>query len=173
MIGYAFQSYIKEREIIENEKPVEKPEEIPNASNEIVFDSSLAINENNEISGIQNNTVDNIKKLITTNLSVELYDKDNLLTNEQYMGTGDRIIFKDDNGNVVHEYKTIIYGDLNGDGLINSLDVLILQKHILETRLLTGIYLKAGNISKNGNKPNSLDVLKIQKHILETRLIEQ
>ena len=51
--------------------------------------------------------------------------------------------------------------------------MLVLQKHILEIKEITGIYKKAANISKNGRLPNSLDVLKVQKHILETKFIEQ
>ena len=96
-----------------------------------------------------------------------------MLSNTDKIGTDSKLILKDSDENEVYKYTFIIYGDVNGDGLIDSLDVLVLQKHILETKLITGVFLKAGNISKNGQLPNSLDVLKIQKHILETKLIVQ
>ena len=83
------------------------------------------------------------------------------------------MIIKDENDNIILQYIFIIYGDLNGDGQINSLDVLILQKHILEIKELKNVFLKAANISKNGQLPSALDVLKIQKHILEIKFIEQ
>ena len=95
------------------------------------------------------------------------------LGEEDKIGTGSKLILKNELDEIVYEYTFIIYGDVNGDGEINSLDVLIIQKHILETKAITGIFLKSANTSKNGNLPSSLDVLKIQKHILEMKFIEQ
>lgn len=142
---------------------------------QIEFDKSLRIN-NNEISNIDlnNSKVVEIKKLIKTNASIEFVNSNNkVLDDNEVIGTGSKLILKDKDENEIYRYSFIIYGDVNGDGLINSLDVLVLQKHILETKLLTGIYIKAGNTSKNGNLPSSLDVLRVQKHILEIKSIEQ
>lgn len=139
------------------------------------FDKSLRI-EADEISNIDinRNTVKDIKELITTNLNIEIYKNDNtLLNDEDQIGTDSKLVLKDENGDKIYTYTFIIYGDVNGDGLVNSLDVLVLQKHILETKLLVGVFLKSGNISKNGALPSSLDVLKLQKHILEIKFIEQ
>ena len=139
------------------------------------IDKSLKV-EADEISGIDINksNVSNIKDLINTNLKMEIYNNENkLLGDTDLIGTNSKLILKDENDNEIFRYVFIIYGDVNGDGLINSLDVLVMQKHILESKLLTGLFLKSGNISKNGNPPSSLDVLKIQKHILETKFIEQ
>lgn len=71
------------------------------------------------------------------------------------------------------EYEVIVYGDVSGDGKINSTDLLILQRHILEIQKLQGAFLKAGNINKNGKNPSSLDSLLIQRHILGLKLITQ
>ena len=137
------------------------------------LDNSLTMN-GDEISGVNVNSVGEFKKLINTNLKIEFYDsKGNLLDDDSSIGTGYRLCLRDNDGNEVYNYYFIIYGDVNGDGTINSLDVLVLQRYILEMRDLDELYLKAGNISKNGNLPSSLDVLKIQKHILEVKMIEQ
>lgn len=139
------------------------------------FNEKLRI-ESDEISNIDinKNTVKDIKELITTNLNIDIYKNDDtLLSDEDQIGSGSKLVLKDEDENEVYTYTFIIYGDVNGDGLINSLDVLVIQKHILETKLLTGIFLKSGNISKNGELPSSLDVLKLQKHILEIKFIEQ
>ncbi len=139
------------------------------------IDPSLRV-EADEISNIniEKSTVEDIKQLINTNLVMEFYDyKNNILEDENNVGTNSKLILRDEQGNEVYKYVFVVYGDVNGDGLINSLDVLVIQKHILETKLISGIFLKAGNTSKNGNLPSSLDVLKIQKHILEIKLIEQ
>ncbi len=178
MVGYVFQSYIKEYEgeIQEPEQP-EEPEGPQQPQEQYVkFDDSLKV-EDYKISGLDVNklTVEEIKKLIDTNSKIEIYNyKDKLLENNENIGTASKLILKDESGNKVYEYKFILYGDVNGDGNINSLDALIIQKHLLEIKLITDeLFLNAGNISKNGEEPSSLDVLKIQKHVLEINFIKQ
>lgn len=109
---------------------------------EISSDIILDIDESLRVEGdiiskidINNSLVGDIKKLINTNLNIEFYDKEEkLLTNNEKIGTNSKVVFKDKNNNEVYRYIFIIYGDVNGDGLVNSLDVLVLQKHILEIR---------------------------------------
>ena len=140
---------------------------------EIHFDSSLTLNSL-EVSGIDyNSTVADLKDKIITDLEIEIVNnKDEILEDMQIVGTGSKIIVKED-GKTLREYKIIIYGDVNGDGKINSIDLLILQRHILEIEEIQEIYRKAGNINKNGKKPTSLDLLLIQRHILGLQIIEQ
>ena len=146
-----------------------------NIDEEFYFELDERVTLNgDEISSINSSNVGDFKKLVNTNLNMEFYDsKGVLLKDDSMIGTGYRLCLKNDNGDEIYNYYFIIYGDVNGDGSINSLDVLVLQKYILEMKDLDELYLKAGNISKNGNLPSSLDVLKIQKHILEIKNIEQ
>ena len=144
-------------------------------NNEIKFDDSLKVNEN-EISGlnIKENNVSKIKNLINTNYFIQIYDYNGQkLSDEDYVGTGCTIRVIDENNIIKMEYQIIVYGDVNGDGKINSTDLLVLQRHILEIEKLQGIFIKAGNIKKNGKNPSSLDSLLIQRHILELKLIDQ
>ena len=142
--------------------------------NELVFDESLIINAN-EIYGLdyKNNTVNDIKNLIKTNYDIKIFNyKDEELKEIDFVGTGSKIrIYKDNN--FLREYQLILYGDVNGDGKINSVDLLVLQRHILEIEKVDGLFLKAGNINKNGKNPNSVDLLFIQRHILNLKIIEQ
>lgn len=136
------------------------------------LDESVVLN-GDEISGVNSLSIGEFKQLINTNLIVEFYDNfGNLLDNDANIGTGYRVCVKNIDNTEIYNYYFIVYGDVNGDADVNSLDVLVLQKYILEIRQLEGVFLKAGNISKNGELPNSLDVLKIQKHILEIKFIE-
>ena len=73
----------------------------------------------------------------------------------------------------VAEYEIVIYGDVDGNGKINSVDLLKLQRHILEIEELDFVSQKAGNINKNGKKPTSVDLLLIQRHILGLKQIVQ
>ena len=141
---------------------------------EIHFDSSLSVN-GTEISGLDysNNTVENLKQKITTDLELQFVNnKGDILGEEDVIGTGSKIQVKE-NGNILLEYTIILYGDVNGDGKINSVDLLVLQRHILEIEPLEEIYTKAANIRKTASKPTSVDLLLIQRHILGLQIIEQ
>lgn len=141
---------------------------------EIHFDSSLNL-DSLEISGINydENTVADIKQKITTDLELEIVNRQNqVLSDTDIVGTGSKILVKE-NGNILRVYNIIIYGDVNGDGKINSVDLLVLQRHILEIEEINGVYKKAGNVRKDGKKPTSVDLLLIQRHILGLQLIEQ
>ena len=74
---------------------------------------------------------------------------------------------------ILQEYSFILYGDSNGDGKINSVDLLVIQRDILGFQKMQDIFKKASNIKKDGKKPSSVDLLLIQRHILKIKEIEQ
>ena len=142
--------------------------------NEIIFQEPLK-HQGIYITGIpdNNNKVSEIKKNIITNFEIEMVNsKNETLSNEDKVGTNCKLQIKE-NENLLKSYEFILYGDVNGDGRINSVDLLVLQRHILELQFLEPIYQKAGNINKNGKKPTSVDLLLIQRHILGLKTIEQ
>ena len=147
---------------------------------ELKFDESLTI-QGNIISGFNHNnmTAENIKNYITTiyEIKIENY-KGETIENNQLVGTGSKIkIIRTTQTNntteTIAEYTVVLYGDVNGDGKINSVDLLVLQRHILEIQKIDEIFQKAGNINKNGRKPTSVDLLLIQRHILGLQIINQ
>ena len=147
---------------------------------ELKFDEALTI-QGNIISGFDHNnmTVENIKKYITTIYEIQIENyKGEKIENSQLIGTGSKIkIIKTTQTNntteTLAEYTVVLYGDVNGDGKINSVDLLVLQRHILEIQTIDEIFQKAGNINKNGRKPTSVDLLLIQRHILGLQIINQ
>lgn len=144
------------------------------SDDEIYIDNSLTVNSL-EISGINynKNTVADIKGKITTKYEIEIVDyKNNVLKDSDIVGTGSKIIIKD-NEKIIRQYHIIIYGDVDGSGKIDSVDLLVLQRHILEIKKLEPIFRKAANIDKSGNKPSSVDLLLIQRHILQLQIIKQ
>lgn len=143
--------------------------------NEVIFDESLKVDVN-KISGwdIKNSKISEVKKKIDTKYKIQIYSHTGeLLGDEEIITTGSKIRLVDENDVIKMEYISIIYGDVNADGKINSSDLLVLQRHILEIEKLSGVFWKAGNISRNGKNPSSLDSLLIQRHILELKFIEQ
>ena len=97
------------------------------------FDASLKVVANEIIGWNENEmAVEKIKEKINTEYTIEIYDsKGNLLENGKEAGTGSKIRILE-NDNIIMEYIIILYGDVNGDGKINSVDLLVLQRHILE-----------------------------------------
>lgn len=141
---------------------------------DLSFDASLTVTAN-EITGwnVKEMLVQQIREKIHTIYDIEVYNsKGELLQENELAGTGSTIrLLKD--GQIIMEYHIILYGDVNGDGKINSVDLLVLQRHILEIEKFSGVFLKAGNVRKDGKNPSSLDCLLIQRHILEIQMLEQ
>ncbi len=101
-----------------------------------------------------------IKELKAKELSVS-YNTDNIIA------TGTKITFSDG-----ASYTAVVYGDLTGDGLINSADLLRLRQHLLGTKELNDAYLKAADLTGDGTV-NSADLLKLRQYLLGQTNINQ
>jgi len=66
---------------------------------------------------------------------------------------------------IIAKPKGYLKGDVNNDGKINSLDLLLVKRHILGIETLKGEAFNAADINGDG-KVNSLDAMKILRHIL-------
>lgn len=76
------------------------------------------------------------------------------------------------NGKEVKKYEVVVYGDINGDGKISNVDVVLMQKQILRITEQPGCYLESANTSKDGGVTNK-DLVILQKHILNISSISQ
>ena len=78
---------------------------------------------------------------------------------------------------MLEKYTLILFGDLDGDGLINAKDFLLIKRHIWNIKALEGAALVAGSVyatdKSTAVSPTARDFLLIKRHIWNLALIEQ
>ena len=144
---------------------IQKREEILYSPDEVL--SNLQINiKNNYISHFDDN-IDASSFISQINLNYPTMIAE--ISENKILSTGMTLKLK---GNGEKAYTIVIYGDNNGDGNIDIVDLLKVQKDILGVNKLTDGYREAADVNKDG-VVDIIDLLKIQKHILGVSKIEQ
>ena len=102
---------------------------------------------------------------LVDNVSLCKDKKENTISENSTIGTGSKAQLKDNT-----EYVVLLYGDVTGDGKINSNDIYPIIQHILKNQTLTGVYAKAANLNnkndENDENINSSDIYQIIKFML-------
>lgn len=144
---------------------------------DISDDIKIDINKYN----IKDNYISKIGEKVTKNdfisniiLSEGLEAKiENIDEKQEYIGTGTKLkIIHKASGIEIEEYTCIIYGDVNGDGEINAIDLLKVRRYLLGKEKIDGIYYKTMNVYKD-NDIDAMDLLKIRRYLLGKDSIEQ
>lgn len=130
-----------------------------------INDYSVDENSNTINKIIVGTTESNFKNHIRLgdNYSVTVDSSNNLI----YTGSKTRIY---DSGNLIKKFTNVVTGDITGDGIINSADLLKIRQHLIGVKPLNGIYFTASDINYD-NTVNSADLLKIRQHLIGTKLI--
>jgi len=112
-----------------------------------------------------------VSKVTVTNGSAALQDK-NGKAKTGNAATGDKLVILDSAGQVSVSLEVVVYGDINGDGIIDVLDLLYIQKHLLDLNVQTGARLEACDVNRD-DSVDVLDLLLLQKHLLALKTISQ
>ena len=100
------------------------------------------------------------------NIKLKLENKEVNISNNDIIATGMKFSY---NG---EQYKAVVYGDINGDGIINSADLLCMRQHLIKMKTLEDEYKQAAMLVNN-DTINSADLLKLRQHLLKINSIEQ
>ena len=165
---FAENGYYKEYRIVITRK---ESESVAPAIDEIM--SKLSVKYNNEyVSGLKLGTshktlVDAIKA-IDSNIEVAINKNPN--NKQDSFATGDEIIIR--SGDETKTFKYVLYGDLNGDGVVNLSDLVHVRNIILETSNLTGANLMAADINRD-TKVNLQDLVFVRNDILGSPISQE
>ncbi len=141
---------------------------LPNES--YTIDESI-IDTENVLTNIQTSTTVEtlLSKIQVEGLSIKVTNEAGTeLTGDNKVGTGTKVTFVREDGTTYVEKEIVIRGDVTGDGLINSADLLKIVKYLKGT---TTLNTKAADATID-NLVNSADLLKIVKHLKGTSLID-
>ena len=128
----------------------------------------------------EGSTVKAVKSQFTlTAATISVTDKDgNELPDNAVIATNHRInIISTTTKNAIKKFTVVIFGDVNGDGRISSLDFVLVKRHVWDISKLSGVYLIAGCSSQKSvsgmSSINSLDFVYIKRHVWAISKISQ
>ena len=151
-----------------NEKPVDKPSVTytPVATHL----SNMKLNrKGNYITNITLGT--KVKDLKNMTVGSELTFKNatgGTLGDSEIITTGTKITFK-----TGETYTVVIYGDLNGDGKVNSADLLRMRQYLLGQVSLKDAYFESAKLQNTNGKVDSADLLRLRQYLLGQKGINQ
>lgn len=101
-----------------------------------------------------------------------LDSKGNELANDATVGTGTttNLVTKDTN-EIVETYTVVIYGEVNGDGKISSMDYTLIKNHIMDVKKIdSGCFASGADVNGDG-KISAMDYTLIKNHIMDVKKI--
>ena len=90
--------------------------------------------------------------------------------NSGFIATGDKVTITV--SDETKEFEVVVYGDVNGDGMIKATDYVLIKNQIMGNSTLQGPYKEAADVDKNG-MIKATDYVKIKNQIMGLGTIEQ
>ncbi len=109
-------------------------------------------------------TYENILTNFASPSTIKIYNLENKEVKSGNIGTGFRVVKT--SSNKTKEYKIIILGEVTGEGMINSADLLKIRQYLRKTVTLTNEFFIAADTTKD-NILNSADLLRLRQYLLK------
>lgn len=138
------------------------------------YSTSLNILQDIYLTGInEGDTVESVRKRFSLeNCSIAFYKNDGITREDGKISTGNKVVITDSSNKKIKEFTFVMYGDINGDSVIDIVDMLYMKRHILEISILNGPKSIAADINKKDGI-DIVDMLHMKRHILEISKILQ
>ena len=101
----------------------------------------------------------------------KLLNEDNAEITSGLIGTGNRLIAYDEEGEICGSSIVVIRGDSDGDGKCSIFDLIDMRSHLAVLRPLSGAYEKALDIDLGG-EVDIFDLIDLRMHLAGLRLFE-
>ena len=88
---------------------------------------------------------------IVDNGNIQIYDKDGIEKNTDYIGTGMIARVTDEFEHGILDMDVVVKGDVTGDGKITITDMIKIRRHLANLNKLEGLYEMAGDTTDTGN----------------------
>ena len=118
--------------------------------------SSIALNTK------ANDFIDKAKKVDTNALIIIKNNLGEEKENE-ILSTGDKVTIQ--SGEEIKTFSVVVYGDINGDTLIDALDYVRIKNYIMNKGGLTDAFEIAADVNKDG-KVDALDYVNVKNYIM-------
>ena len=171
LTGYVSKSYLEKIDLPTNEEipPEEEPENPPIVEPEIppVTNSTNMKIDNEFLLCIPGVNLKNIKE-VYPNATVKNDKNEEITSEDAVMETGYLLQVEADKNEI---YKIVVLGDVNGDGLIKTVDYMMTKNIIMETENPSEAQKIAADVSKDG-QIKTVDYMMIKNHIMEIDMIK-
>lgn len=149
-----------------DDPPVDPPVDPPTTPTPTITGTTYRVGDT--VTGVEPRTAvaDFIAALAVTDGTAKVFAADGTTEKvEGVLATGDLLKVYDTDGKECLSLPVLIYGDVNGDGKVSTIDLRMIQKHILGAAAIEGLPLTAADVNGDG-KPSTIDLRMMQKFIL-------
>lgn len=158
------QTKVEEDAEKENEEQQSKIVDIINQagykySNDYISNIKIGTSAGSITSKLKNNN-DKITVKIT---SIDSSNKTIEKKDSTALGTGDIVTIS--NGTETKSFRIVIYGDVNGDGLVSAVDYVKIKNYIISASELSGSYKLAADVNNDGTI-TAVDYVNVKNYIL-------
>jgi len=132
------------------------------------------VSDGTNISGIKvgskANSLANKMKEAASDINIKITDINGKEKTEEVLATGDKVSISTVDDSKI--YTVLIYGDVDGNGLVDKLDYLAVLRHYYNYKKYTGVYSVAADVNRDA-VVDKLDYLAILRDFYEYAKIEQ
>ena len=154
---------------------IREPKPVTPTSDKVTVESVLnnagIKNNSNYIMGFSvGSNINQITNKIGSSATVTIKDTSGKVVTNDTIKTGYSVTIK--TKDYEKTLKTVLYGDVNGDGKISAVDYVLIKNYIMKKTTLSGANLEAADVDKN-KTISAVDYVRVKNNIMGSFIIPQ